>query len=810
MKRLLIHIVALLFVLQLPAQILAPMGEGLPAAPDKIAKHGNGVVVAYDNRDNVIEVKMWNGDFWNSTGPINIPPTTEKFKIADLYSFNSSIYLASSYETRPADKSNFISKWDGNSWVDISTDIISNSIAIDKLFEENGVLKCVGKFKNQNENYNIVKYTNGLWIPEGNVITSNFDNDKFASITQSGSKLIATGVFTNPVANRISLAEWNGHQWQATAHPPFLGENIALGKFQDNLVVYGKSEFNTESVQISISGNWRGMSKGLENYDVNSIHQFAEINNSLFAVGEFVNKTNNASSNLMMFDGDKWAPTNLNVISIDQVYSDDKNILMSGDFSDNSRLNGIGVVYSDRAQIAAKVYEDKNSNCIKDGNEDWLANYPITLSGTSTSFYSDQKGQLYLPVFKDNHAINAKEDNYYAPTCPDFVVDVNEYKTYYGAVLGVKQQSDIFDVTVNITDNNSFNSTVNERKTAYVCVDNIGSKFLSNALLKLELASGIDNLQSELPFDTYSGKEATWIINLDANKNQCFTVSYTVLDQENSTIKASILPATGIRDNDESNNESTIKYKTGDSPDNYKHCANGAFIAPSTDNMSYKIGFKNTTGNTALGLKVVDILDADIAMRKLVYSTSHHPNAKTLVELHLAPDGTWRHKIITSIDNVRIPSTSEDEQSKGFVDYNITLKPLEKGSEICNTAKIYFSYSKNANGEATYYNEPIVTNEVCSVVGEVLAVEKNETNGIVVSSFQKNLFIGPNPVTNFLHFDNKGHESFKIEIVNTLGQTVNTVDIKSFKSLDLDLTSFDSGIYFIYTNGVFAKKFMLR
>ena len=91
MKRLLIHIVALLFVLQRPAQILAPMGEGLPAAPDKIAKHGNGVVVAYDNRDNVIEVKMWNGDFWNSTGPINIPPTTEKFKIADLYPFSSSI-----------------------------------------------------------------------------------------------------------------------------------------------------------------------------------------------------------------------------------------------------------------------------------------------------------------------------------------------------------------------------------------------------------------------------------------------------------------------------------------------------------------------------------------------------------------------------------------------------------------------------------------------------------------------------------------------------------------------------------------------
>ena len=65
MTRLILNIMLLLSGQLLFGQILSPMGLGLPSAPDKIAKYGGGVVVAYDDRDGNIELQIWNGHFWN-------------------------------------------------------------------------------------------------------------------------------------------------------------------------------------------------------------------------------------------------------------------------------------------------------------------------------------------------------------------------------------------------------------------------------------------------------------------------------------------------------------------------------------------------------------------------------------------------------------------------------------------------------------------------------------------------------------------------------------------------------------------------
>jgi len=292
MRRLLGHIILTILVFNCSAQILAPMGEGLPEAPDKITSYKSGIVVVYDDRHSEIELQVWNGDFWYALEKPILPKVGEDingtYSIVDLLSFNNDIYLATAYEQKvDGVTSNAISKWNGEEWSNVSNTLISESNSLDKLFIENGTIKCLGKFVSGLDKYNIIQLKDGEWIPQGNLITKNIENDGFMSIASKDGKLFATGKFTDPTSNNVSLAVWNGSEWAPAKNPPFLGENIALGNYKDKVVIYGKSEFNPQSIMISFGDNWKSLSAGLENYSVESVKQFAEVGENLFVLLRF-------------------------------------------------------------------------------------------------------------------------------------------------------------------------------------------------------------------------------------------------------------------------------------------------------------------------------------------------------------------------------------------------------------------------------------------------------------------------------------------------------------------------------------------
>lgn len=806
MKKLFLIYIALFCYFFAGAQILAPMGSGLPAAPDKISTYKEGVAVVYTDKNLEIGVQYWNGDFWNEI-PSPISSALVQQQVLDLIAHNDVLYLAYSYLNAAGETVNAVSTWDHNNWKNISNKVITKSFSLNKLLVEDNTLKCFGKFVANNQRYNILKLENNVWIPEGNVITENIENDVFKSINFEGDKVIATGSFSNPINNFATLAEWDGNQWKTYENPPFLGENITLGTYNQNIVVYGKSKFNSQSVNMKISGNWRDISAGLENYAVNDIKQFAQIGGDLFAVGEFVDNTTNKVSNLMIFDGKAWAETYLNLSDIQQVYSLENTVLVSGDFSDNSQINNIGVIYNDRAQITARVFEDLNNNCKKDENEQWMSNYPMQLEGLNTTFYTDFDGQLYLPVYKNEYALNASEYQHYTPTCPDIELNVDQHKTYYGAALGVRQELNIYDAEVKISDINSYSSLTNDYKTAVLCVNNIGSKFISNGQIVLEIGAGISNFTSEVPYTKRESNTIYWDLNVDAHKSTCFKVSYQITDVDASDIIANVHLQEGNTDKDPSNNKSVVKYKTGSQPSNYKHCANGKIIKPETDVMTYKIGFTNETVFTATSVKVVDLLDDEliISSKGLAYLSSHNSSARTRVRLILTEENTYKHKIITSFRNINLPpKTTNETECNGFVDYDIHILPVKLGDVICNSAKIYFS---NENG---LFNEPIPTNEVCSEVSETLSSEDNTSTGNLNEHVLEKLKISPNPVSDRLYFENESQNTYAISIVSSIGNEVITAEIKKFQNQEIKVSDLAAGVYFIYSNGVFVKKFVIN
>ena len=72
------------------------------------------------------------------------------------------------------------------------------------------------------------------------------------------------------------------------------------------------------------------------------------------------------------------------------------------------------------------------------------------------------------------------------------------------------------------------------------------------------------------------------------------------------------------------------------------------------------------------------------------------------------------------------------------------------------------------------------------------------------------LTIGPNPVEDYLNFNNETQKDFEIIITNTLGQTLKEAKITRNSETSLDVTEYSKGVYFIYANGIFVHKFVVK
>ena len=115
--------------------------------------------------------------------------------------------------------------------------------------------------------------------------------------------------------------------------------------------------------------------------------------------------------------------------------------------------------------------------------------------------------------------------------------------------------------------------------------------------------------------------------------------------------------------------------------------------------------------------------------------------------------------------------------------------------EICNTAKIYFSFSDGS------FDEAMITNTVCSDVADILGI----INNTQTPSYLNDLTIGPNPASNFVTFENNSTKKYHIAIVNALGQELNNIQLNGNIKTVLDVKHLNTGVYTIYVDGIFAK-----
>jgi hypothetical protein len=185
--------------------------------------------------------------------------------------------------------------------------------------------------------------------------------------------------------------------------------------------------------------------------------------------------------------------------------------------------------------------------------------------------------------------------------------------------------------------------------------------------------------------------------------------------------------------------------------------------------ITYTIRFQNTGTAPAEHIYILDTLDTDLDESTFEFLQSSHE-----VNVHVTGSA-----VRFNFPYINLPDSVSDEPgSHGYVQYRV--KPdngLAIGAVIENTAAIYFDF-----------NPPVITNTTINTVVAPTTIAEPEPELIGIY---------PNP-TNGMVIIKSGAELNYIRISDITGRTL-FEQSASGNILMLDLTKFNSGLYFVHT-----------
>ena len=95
---------------------------------------------------------------------------------------------------------------------------------------------------------------------------------------------------------------------------------------------------------------------------------------------------------------------------------------------------------------------------------------------------------------------------------------------------------------------------------------------------------------------------------------------------------------------------------------------------------------------------------------------------------------------------------------------------------------------------------------MCSKVEETLGV----INNVNQKNIENKLSIGPNPANNILNFVNSSNETINISLINSIGQNVRKFKLDPRGEENINVKELPSGVYVVFSDGIFTKKIILN
>jgi uncharacterized repeat protein (TIGR01451 family) len=224
-------------------------------------------------------------------------------------------------------------------------------------------------------------------------------------------------------------------------------------------------------------------------------------------------------------------------------------------------------------------------------------------------------------------------------------------------------------------------------------------------------------------------------------------------------------------DADTSNNHYNFCYNVVNSYDPNMKEVYPVNVLPGYDDwFTYTIHFQNTGNAPAFNIRLRDTLDSQLNFNTFEVIGSSHAAITTL----------YGNILAVRFNDIMLPdSTTDYNGSMGYFQYRIKPLPnLPLGSQIENTAYIYFDY-----------NAPIVTNTTQNNFDFLTNVKQY--------SISKNEFIlYPNPSNGIFSFSDNSKVK-TVEVINLIGEQI----LSQTTQKQINLSNYSKGIYFAKING---------
>jgi uncharacterized repeat protein (TIGR01451 family) len=413
--------------------------------------------------------------------------------------------------------------------------------------------------------------------------------------------------------------------------------------------------------------------------------------------------------------------------------------------------DGFITVLAQLNSVSGHVFNDINSNGVKDANELYMDKVQVTTAksnGRGGASYT-YKGVYYNEVDSGTYTTRPKlfKPGYFIVK-PDSIVTT--FPGYYGGAsqdFGIKSIPGKQDISVKIIPVTA--ARVGSTCTYYMICYNTATDTVQNGSITFTIDPGLQLLSAFPAQANLVGNTLSWQYN---NFKPFDTLVYKLTfdvrgvpgkyDHYISNSTATIFPI--INDLVPADNADTLRqpliasFDPNEKDENHADTITTLQVS-NQDYLTYTIRFQNTGTDTAFNVLVLDTLGnkVDLNSFQMLYSSND-----------------YKLKIINSnilqwtFPNILLPDSNVNKSaSHGFISYVIKpLKTLVPGDIINNTSSIYFDY-----------NDPVQTN-----VSNTLVIGNNSTLPLVIESFTARIDADKN-VLNWILSENITNGDFYVQ-----------------------------------------------
>ncbi|NUM31965.1 MAG: T9SS type A sorting domain-containing protein [Bacteroidetes bacterium] len=781
------------------AQVILPLATGQKNSINVICSSNDKFYVVTKTASKY-EIMKWDGNFWINSYSIpqsyfdNLSSAFDSIAAKSICRFKNETYVAF---TNINNGKLLIIKSKDKGWEKINTENFTAEKNLEFLNSSKDLLLC-GNITANNVSVSIIKIENEKCTVYAPNPPDQGISDYFTDFEYSDNKIWAIGLFATPFdPYNKSFKVFENNTWKSITNSPYNNGFEGFGKYNDSLIVTGVDFDGYINFSIK-SNNWKEISNGMNEWKVKSVSDIHQVKNLLWVAGRFENIKTGKFASIACWNGNLWTIPSLDYIGNDLQIAGENEIYLSGSFLNHQGLllNKTGKIEIDKGLLAGKVFFDNNQNCTQEIDENNLQGVYIKILPENIYVPTDFNGNYTIPVDTKitQHLISVEAPKYHISTCGTKIINHNGQNTNAGIDFGILSYGSHNDISIKLSDFTGWRARQGFDEFYQICVTNKGTQNIDELKIEFTPDDAVNFTEFSIIPNENTGKSYIWkILNLKKGESILIKAKANIpvelkLDEKiRHFAKVSIIE---LNDEDITNNFDTLTQKIVAAIDpNDKNTKQEYKITPQTNLIDYKIRFQNTGNDTAYNIQVIDTLDPNfaISMHGVYMSSSHKYELAPVAWLQ---NGKYRYKYAWIFRDILLPDkNTNNELSQGFIDFNINLSDkLEIGTYIKNKAYIYFDFQ-----------EPVITNDAINLVS-------NSTNTLKIKAGK--ITVLPNPAHNYLSISNAETNEINISIKNILGQTLIINSIPRKSAINIDISKFNSGIYFLQAEGFLPIKFI--